>query len=60
MTNTAIDFRREASEALAEAEADLDKANVGGLTPLIGAAFKGHTAVVEWLLGREADWAATM
>ena len=41
-------------EALAEAGADLDKADGDG--SLMIAAFKGHTAAVEWLLGRGAEW----
>ena len=43
-------------EALAEAGPDLDKAGVGGVTPLIQTVYDGHTAAVEWLLGRGADW----
>ena len=45
---------------LVRAGADLVKASGGGTTPLIVAAFKGHsTAAVEWLLSRGADWRLT-
>ena len=43
-------------EVLTEAGADLDKASGHGNAPLIQAAANGHTAAVEWLLGRGADW----
>jgi len=47
-------------EVLGEAEADLDKADgIYGETPLMIAAEAGHTAAVEWLLGRGADWRLT-
>ena len=42
------------TEALCEAGAD--KADDRGGTPLKSAAFFGHTAAVEWLLGHGADW----
>jgi ankyrin repeat protein len=46
-------------EILGEAEADLDKADKYGTTPLMAAAVNGRTAAVEWLLGRGADWRLT-
>ena len=42
-----------------EAEADLDKADGNGNTPLMTAARVDQTAAVEWLLGRGADWRLT-
>lgn len=43
-------------EVLADAGGDLDKANGAGFTPLMRAAISGHTAAVERLLVRGADW----
>jgi len=48
----------EIMEALIDAEADIDKreAQAEKQTPLIHAASKGHTAAVELLLEKKADW----
>jgi ankyrin repeat protein len=43
-------------EALGEAGADLDKANVHGDTPLMMAMYKGHCHALSWLLRQGANW----
>ena len=48
-----------AIEVLCEARADVEQADMRGLTPLIVAAGSGATEAVECLLGHGADWRRT-